>query len=388
MKTPIWNRILSASVLVALSSCGAQSFDVVQAQQDSGTPGATSIAPKVDILLAVDNTLSTARLQAEIQSSIRGFMAELNAQGWDFRVAVIPLASTNPTITAITASKYDSNYGSQSVQAYPGADQEGVPSHLFVPFDRFSTSVVPSTLPGGSEPGLQAIASVLTQPSTQANFVRKDAILATVVFSNGEDTSGSTRGCQVYDVNCTPPTAVSTLVGQIRNSKGAALSGSVRLFAVVNNSGGNINGCRLADGGMSYAGRRYVEASAMLGGSSHNICGTQALSQTLASIKQNLSSIKLNFTKRYIRLDKQPNESTIKVTKKSGGQSIVIPKSDGYSAGWVYLGYQENVPMIVEPFVGDFRDGYMIQLIGEQYKLMGSDSATVEFLPYGVQPSS
>ena len=44
--------------------------------------------------------------------------------------------------------------------------------------------------------------------------------------------------------------------------------------------------------------------------------------------------------------------------------------------------------MIVEPFVGDFRDGYMIQLIGDQYKLMGSDSATVEFLPYGVQPSS
>ena len=66
MKSIFKNSFLAASLLAALSSCGKQTFDVVQSQQNSDAPGSVSIAPKVDILVAVDDTGSTAGLQAEL----------------------------------------------------------------------------------------------------------------------------------------------------------------------------------------------------------------------------------------------------------------------------------------------------------------------------------
>ena len=111
--------ILVASVLVALSSCGSQSFDVVQSQQDSGSAGGTSIAPKVDILLAVDNTGSTLEVQNTLNASIRTFLTQLNSQNWDFRVAAVPLTGA-VSISRISASKYDAN-SANWVSPYPGA---------------------------------------------------------------------------------------------------------------------------------------------------------------------------------------------------------------------------------------------------------------------------
>jgi len=378
--------LLAASILAALSSCGKQTFDVIQSQQNSDAPGATSIAPKVDILLAVDDTGSTSGLQAELQTSVRNFVNELQAQGWDYRLAVIPLTA-GTGITAITTSKFDPNWGSQWIAPYPGATQNGVPavpSNLFVPTDRFSVAVPLNTTISGQEPGLQNVGNVLNQAATRTSFLRNDAILATVILSNGED---SYSYCPPYATNCAPTPSVSTLVDRIRNAKGAALASTVRLYSVVNTYGYRVTNCRLADDGVSNAGTRYVQAASSLGGSSYNVC-TQPLSTVLAGIKSNVQSITLPFVKRYILLGSRPNESTIRVFKNSNGSSIEVPKSSNGSAGWVYLGYQNSVPMISEPVQADFRSGYAIQLLGDAYKISGSETASVTFLPYGVQPSN
>ncbi len=381
MKSILKKSLITASILAALSSCGKQTFDVVQSQQDSNAPGATNIAPKVDILLAVDDTGSTSGLQAELQTSVRNFVNELNAQGWDFRLAVVPLTAAT-SITAITTSKFDPNWGSQWVAPYPGATQGGVPSvpsYLFVKPEQFSVSVAVNPGVSGQEPGLQNVGSVLNQQNTRSNFLRNDAILATVILSNGED---SYVYCPPYATNCAATPTVSSLVDSIRNSKGAALASTVRLYSVVNTYGTRVTSCRLADDGIANAGNRYVQAASMTGGQSYNIC-TTPLSSVLAGIKSNLTTVQLPFVKKNILLDKQPNESTIRVFKKySNGSSIEIPKS-----GWTYLGYQNNVPMISEPVAADFRSGYIIQL-SDAYKLSGSESASVSFLPYGVQPSN
>lgn len=388
MMNPILKQcLLAASFLAALSSCGKQTFDVIQSQQNSDAPGSTSIAPKVDILLAVDDTGSTSGLQAELQTSVRNFVSELQAQGWDYRLAVIPLTAETG-ISAITTSKFDPNWGSQWVSPYPGALQNSVPSvpsYLFVPTDRFSVAVPLNTSISGQEPGLQNIGNILNQSSTRTNFLRDDAILATVVLSNGED---SYVYCPPYATNCLPAPSLDSLVSRIRSAKGTALASTVRLYSVVNTYGSRVTNCRLADDGVANAGTRYMSAASSLLGSSYNVC-TQPLSTVLAGIKTNLQHIQLPFVKRNLILGSRPNEATIRVYKKlANGTSIEVPKSSNGSAGWVYLGYQNNLPMISEPVQADFRSGYAIQLLGDAYKLSGSESANVTFLPYGVQPSN
>lgn len=381
MNSMLKKSALAASILVALSSCGKQTFDVVQSQQDSTAPGSTSIAPKVDILLAVDDTGSTSGLQAELQTSVRNFVTELQSQGWDFRLAVVPL--TAPTsISAITTSKFDPNWGSQWIAPYPGATQNGVPSvpsYLFVPTDHFSVAVSMNTSISGQEPGLKNIGDVLNLSSTQSGFLRKDAILATVVLSNGED---SYAYCPPYATNCTPTPTVQSLVDRIKNAKGALLASTVRLYSVVNTYGYRVTNCRMADDGVSNAGIRYAQAASATQGLSYNIC-TQPLSTVLSGIKQNLTTIQLPFVKKNLLLADRPNEATIRVYKKlANGSQIEVPKT-----GWTYLGYQTNLPMISEPVAADYRSGYIIQL-SDTYKLSGSESASVTYLPFGVQPSN
>ncbi len=377
--------VMAASVLIALSSCGKQTFDVVQSQQDSNAPGSTSIAPKVDILLAVDDTGSTAGLQGELQTSIRSFMTELQAQGWDFRVAVVPLTAP-ASITAIATSKFDPHWNSQWVAPYPGATMNTVPSvpAYWVPTDQLSVAVPLNSLAGGVEPGLTNVGNVLNLASTKSNFLRDDAILATVILSNGED---AYTYCPPYATNCSPTPTVQSLVDRIKSAKGSALSGTVRLYSVVNTYGYRVTNCRLADDGISNAGARYMQAASSTQGQSYNIC-TTPLSSVLAGIKTNLTTIQLPFIKNNLLLASRPNEATIRVYKKlSNGSQIEVPKSSNGSPGWTYLGYLNNVPMISAPVAADFRSGYIIQL-SDAYKLSGNESASVTFLPYGVQPSN
>ncbi len=378
MTSPTFLRFVMASVLVALSSCGSQSFDVIQSQQDSGAPGATSIAPKVDILLAVDNSGSTLGIQSTLNASIKKFLTDLNNQGWDFRVTAVPLIGT-PRITQISAAKFDGNWGAAWVPPYPGAQQSStIPASMFVRPENYAVQVNSNTT-DGQEPGIDTIGTALASSEAQNYFLRKEAILAVVVLSNGEDSSDP------VDYSAYPytlPSSVSAAkLNKIRNAKGSALAGSVHLFPVVSYGASNCFGERARDA------IRYRSAGMALGGhSAIDICRTP-MASVLAQLQTQLQAIKLDYTKRYIQITSRPNEDTIRVTKKlANGQTIEVPKSSNGSDGWVYLGLQ-TVPMVTEPVPMDYREGYTIQLLGEAYKLVGGESATVQYLPYGVQPS-
>jgi hypothetical protein len=372
--------ILVASLLAALSSCGKQSFDVVQSQQDTGAAGSTSIAPKVDILLAVDNSGSTYGVQGALNASIRNFLVGLNSQNWDFRVTAIPLVGT-PSISQISASKYDANTASGWVAPYPGAPSTStIPRSMFVSPENYQVSVN-SQSTDGKEPGLANIGTALASSNAQNFFIRKEAILAVVVISNGEDSSDGVDYSSGYPY--LPYTNVSTTVlNKIKNAKGSALANSVHLIPVVS------NGNRTCYGEAAWNGSRYKMAGAALGGHAPIDLCANTMTSVLTQLKTQLSAIKLNYVKRYIQLAARPNEDTIVITKKlENGSSVNVPKSVGGSAGWLYLG-ETTAPMVSEPIQMDFRTGYMIQLVGDAYKLTGSESAAVTFLPYGVQPSN
>jgi hypothetical protein len=388
MKQWIWRSpILVASVLTALSGCGGQSFDVVQAQQDSGPAGGSSIAPKVDLLLAVDNTGSTLEVQNTLNASIRSFLNQLNTMGpdnkplWNFRVAAIPLSGP-AAISTISASKYDAN-SANWVAPYPGAPHTStILSSMYVAPENFQVYTSSGTT-AGEEPGLANIGTALSSTTAQRYFLRPEAILAVVVLSNGDDTSDGKADYSVY-----PPLipGISTAVlDKIKNAKGAALASSVHLIPVVAKRTGS---CAQLPGSPAHEGTRYANAAALLGGHSLiDICSTP-MSAALAQIQSQVAAIKLSYVKRFIQLDNRPNESTIAVVKNAAnGAHLSVPKSVNGSDGWVYLG-QTTEPMVSEPIEMDFRTGYMIQLIGDAYKLTGDETATVNYLPYGVTPSN
>lgn len=381
MKWITRSPILVASVLAALSSCGSQSFDVVQSQQDSGNPGGSTIAPKVDLVLAIDNTGSTYSVQAGLNASIRNFLTQLNAQNWDFRVTAIPLTGT-ATISQISASKFDAN-SANWVAPYPGAPHTStIPRSMYVAPENFQVSVNTTTT-DGVENGLRNIGAALASANARTYFIRPEAILAIVVLSNGEDSSD---GVDYSAYPSLPFSAISSdVLNGIKNAKGASLASSVHLLPVVS-SGSRF--CSALGGGTAWDAVRYRSAGSQIGGhTAINIC-TTPMSDVLSQIQSQVAAIKLTYVKRYIQLASRPNEATITIVKHaSNGTEISVPKSVNGSAGWVYLG-ETTAPMVSEPIQMDFRTGYMVQLVGEAYKLSGDESASVSFLPYGIQPSN
>lgn len=378
------SSILAATLtaFVALSSCGQQSYGVVQSQQDSGAAGGSSIAPKVDLLLAVDNTGSTYSVQSKLNASIRSFLTTLNAQDWDFRVTAIPLTGT-PTISQISASKYDAN-SANWVAPYPGAPHtSSIPHSMYIAPENYQVSVN-STTTDGVENGLKNIGIALSSSTAQAYFIRPEAILAVVVLSNGEDSSDG------VDTSTYPwlpyPTLSSGTLNGIKNAKGSALASSVHLIPVVSPNGSR--SCSALGGGTAWAATRYVSAGQQIGGhSAIDIC-SNSMNAVFAQIQAQVSAIKLSYVKRYIQIASKPNEDTIAIVKHAAsGASISVPKSVNGSAGWVYLG-ETTAPMVSEPIAMDYRTGFMIQLIGDAYKLTGDETASVTYLPYGVTPSN
>jgi hypothetical protein len=379
MKAPIFkNLFLTISTVAALTSCGQQTFDVIDTHDQNTAAGSTSIAPKIDIVLAVDNSGSTLQIQNQLNASIRSFLTGLNQQNWDFRVTAVPLLGT-PNIGTISASKYDAN-SANWVAAYPGAPRESsIPSFLYVAPEQYSV-VLNSASSTGHEPGLKNIGEFLSIPTIKNQFLRPDAALAVVVLSNGDDSS------EAVDYSAWPYLAPSTvaenLVSKIRDAKGSALSGNVHLIPVVSTA--NRSTCI---GGAASRGTRYMYAASRIGRQSTiDIC-TNSMTSVLASLKTQLQEITLNFTKRFLQISKEPNVSTIRVTKYAAdGRVINVPQSVNGSAGWRYIGYT-TAPMVSHPIEMDFRTGYMIELVGGVYDLVGKDTAKVDFTEYGVNPS-
>ncbi len=368
-------RFVMASLLgaMALSGCGNNTtYDPVQSQLNSDSPGSMTVPSKVDIVLAVDDSGSTAQIRGALNASLMSFMNTLQAQSWDYRITAIPLTRVE-SLNQITTSRHDPNWGSQWTAPYPGAPQTGgVPSAFFRLPEAFS---IPSWSPtSGEENGLRNIGNFLRTPSMQNSFIRKEALLATIAFSNGNDTSDGIN----YDAQPYRPVATvsASVLNGIKNAKGTALASTVKLYAAVNTLSDN----RTCLGSSSYRGTRYMSAAGQLGGQSYDLCGGN-FSQILSSMTTHLQGQQLNFTTTHLFLDREPNLASVQIVKHSNGSNIEVP-----SNGWTYLGYKTNFPAITQPVAMNYKTGYVIQLLGN-YQLTGSDTATVTFTPAGIQSS-
>jgi hypothetical protein len=416
-----------ATVAAFSSGCGKPAFVVGNSQNGQQSPGRFAVPPKVDILLMQDDTGSSRPIFGQISSQLRGFLDNLQSQGWDYHLATAPLTTFRP-IQQVQASRFDPNWGSLWQTPFPGADISSVfrvsPSAFRTPdnYTDFLDGSDTSSALGGVEPGLQNLRGQLSDPSvgpTRSGFKRPDALLAIVLLSTGNDTSGryfcsgpygenggNDRPCdEITNArNGTHPNRVCGTTGSnprpYCNNYEESLTvytnyinwlgspSQVRFYPVVANGRHIRQDCA---GANSFDGGRYRDVIRAVGGQSFDIC-TTPIPTALTGIAANLATLELTFFTHFLFMDQEPDPATIRVYRHPGGDaSQRVEIFESQSDGWTFVGNLpgQNTTSIGSPSAErtlNFGSGWAVQLHGSGI-LSGSDTATVEFRPAGLQNS-
>ncbi len=418
-----------ASVLAAsLSACGKESFETISTLSVAEAPGYFTLAPKVDILLAQDNTGSMKEVYSSIGTEVPKFLSNLENTGWDYHFAAIPLTGNASTrlFSQIVASKHDRNWGESEWRVpYPGAlFSQNEPGTIVSSFFRrpsqytdYRYRLAPTATNSGQEAGLFTLTSQLKNQFSDTGFHRDDALLVVIVLGNGDDTSGRmicerTQNNTSYQAPCDYPTmeratiiscgspslqangcvvgrtldqypsgfAAQSLVDLRDHFRGEleALRPSasqVQLHAAVA-TGGNCYGAG------SYSGFQYSRLAQDMGGTAQNFCVSQT-SSMLNTIQQSLEVQRMSLLTVLLMLDHEPNISTIEVVRYPNGdrsQAVTIPQDA--ENGWSFAGYIEDQPRVVtaDDVAMNRATGWAVRLNGSA-RLSGSDTAEVFYKP-------
>ena len=380
-----------AGAVLALTGCGKQAFVVTSSVEAQQAPGNFVIPPKVDILLAEDDSGSMFEAYDQVAKQMPGLLGGLESNGWDYHFATIPLTTPVSGITQVMGSRYDSNWGSQWKQPYPAAKPNGPGTIIanffrtpdqysdFIGLDRISNSG------NGAEQGFEMIRRGLYSGASGTGLFRPDALLVVLVIGNGQDTSQVNYclrpdGVTVPCMDGSDATSFSYYQSQFQTIR--PNPAQVKFYAAV--AGVQSSNCL---GGRSYIGSRYQRMASALDGASYDIC-SQPISSVLGSLAQNLHGKKLAYRSRYLFVGQDPDPNSIQVTRYSGGDkslSSIIPH-DALN-GWTYEGYLTDVYTIDSPILTNKGSGYAIALHGAA-KLIGDDSASVTFKPAGAANSA
>lgn len=400
---------LIALAVLALSGCGKQAFVVVETTSLQSAPGTYTFPPKIDILLAQDDTGSMNESLPQVKQQLPAFLNNLEGRGWDYHFATTPLTHER-AFHEIAASWFDSAWGALWVPPYPGAvidlAQGITPANRVRRPETYSQFLGAGDIQNvlnGFEPGLETIERALVSHAPGTGFLRDDALLVILVLSNGNDTSDvklCDRGDSVY-VPCenapqaqqgtavcgTPgvaPGDCSTLAGSFDHYRSAFRAvkpdpAQVTFYSAVAKQ--QIGNCL---GGASRYSSRYIQMAGELGGASYDIC-SQSVSSVLDSIAGQLQVTKGSFRTRYLFVEREPDVSSISVVRYIGGdvnQAVEIPQDP--INGWTYEGYLNDVYVIDSPVEMNRASGYALELHGSA-KLVGNDSAAVTFKPAGAE---
>ena len=394
------------ALATSLSGCGKQNFLVTTNLESQQAPGYFTISPKVDLLIATDDTgsaLSVNSLYASLKTEMPNFLRTLDSKNWDYHLATMPLTS-DTTISRVTASRHDGNYGASLwIPPYPGAIMNGpgtLISSFFSPLSQYLDTeiVAPPTLnQAGQEPGFTNILNALQNKLPQTGFLRDDALLVVLALSNGEDTSdvaycnrgdgrtaprdrlqaGAMLPCSINGENQTSIPAIGTSDASMNHYATAfknmkPFDSQVKFFSAVDMSS-NLG---------YWTPLRYKDMAARLNGEAYSISN---IGHVLDSLSQSLTVQKLAMRTRYLFANQEPDVTTLQITKYVNGdlsQAVTIPQDP--ANGWTYEGYLSNVYAIDSPIGMNLSSGFAIELHGSA-KLIGNDTASVNFKPAGTK---
>ncbi len=406
-KLEIGALIVAAAVL---SSCGPPASVVSRLTSAQQAPGFFFVPPKVDILLAEDDTGSMSEIFPQVTAQFPGFLNDLQSRGWDYHFATMPLTKYRQP-TQVIASQFDSNWGSLWIPSFPGATP-GLPGTVNPTAFRFpdssytqflTTANINNSL-NGLEPAFANIRTTLTNGFGTTNFLRSDALLVVIGLSNGEDTSGVAI--------CTPPggspgpcylqgetdpgnsyeTSFQTYKSFFQGFK--ADPSQFKFFAAASRIHTSTNACLGVTG---WPSERYPRMAYETGGAAYDIC-SQPLASVLDGMSQHLQAIKLAYRMKFLVLPQEPemsgdscdplNQNFPHVVVFRGGQlpgAEIKHESCDPINGWRWVGMTSDF-LIDSPIVANPFTGYAIELLNGA-KLEGDDRADVQFLPKGAQNS-
>jgi hypothetical protein len=405
----LYSSLFGLIALTSLSGCGQQPFMATPSVDALSAPGSVVIPAKADILLVEDDTGSMNEIYPQIQGAMPNVLKGLEANGWDYHFATIPLTTFRP-IQEAAGSQYDGN-SSPWVSPFPGALQYGpgtLASWIFRTADSYDGYLHKNEIiqTNGTEWGLDNIVnSVMSMQSDGTNFLRDDAMLVIMVVGNGNDTSRVNYCARPGDGTAVPcdtlgmPSCSTTDISQWGAPGATCSSGAlslgyytsllkslkpssamIRFYAAVSAETVTGLGCQ---GANATPGYRYQSVASALNGKSYDICsGQSAVTASLGALANDLQNVHLSLRTRFLPISQRADASTIVVTRDDG---VVIPQSS--TNGWTYsdsviTNYQIDYPVPMNQF-----SGYAVELHGN-YKLIGNQTATVSYTPYGLHSSN
>lgn len=308
-KSKFLQSLLGAAVLLT-AGCGARDphFAILPKSQGYLLNAVTS--NKVDILWLIDNSGTMGPKQTNLANSINSFMDKFSSKNMDYRIAVV----TTDIRPVDPAAPADPNVSGQ------GACFVGSPSIITPSTPNAAAALATNANVGffGSSDahGLNAVSLALSEPNLSecnSGFLRADAFLAVIEFSDADDnTSATVNGLLNYLDQVKPP--ISTANG-----------GSVRSYFVSSMVVDDLSKAECqALGPFSELGTKFLNIANATGGTIASICDAD-FSQGLLAV-----SNKILESSTAIQLASVPDQSTI-IVYQNGSQ---ISKSS--SNGWTF----------------------------------------------------
>lgn len=357
-----------AAATVALFGCGKAQFEK---QEFAATAVASQYTkPKIDILIAQDNSPSMTQPVATVKTQLDSFLNGMDSR-WDFHFTVVPLQKVYPLASKYIVAQNCSDIRTQyCIPASNKAAFNNTPSGTEY---GWINTIDQGT--GNFDEGFKNLKANLQHADmVNTGFLRPDAALAVIVLSNGEDVSNMVypqdwmdRGDGVMVPNFNSANAVNSFNDfrdTVSTLKGGL--GMARFYGVVARN--NYSNCY---GGPTWQGTRYMNMANALSGNHYELCNGE-LSTVLSNIKYQLDALVEAYRFNYVVIDGDPVESSI-VVKKNGA---TVPKST--TNGWSFVGYKSNQPISYYPQLSNFKSGYMIKMNGTA-EYSGTDVINVTF---------
>lgn len=287
----ITGRFNNIPVTYIVSVQGRGATDAVQADEFEQLG-----RPKVDILFVVDDSCSMDQEQTALGSNFTAFLQYASAQQIDYHLSVV----TTDCDDASKSGRFQGSGGNLIVTPQTQPSPESV----------FGSNVSVGIDGSADEQGLQAAYLALSNPlifTTNAGFLRNDAVLSVIIVSDEEDSS---------------PGPVDFFINFFLSIKGFRNTNLFTLSSIVGDPGGCTGG-----GGSAARGLRYIEAANRTGGVFQSICVAD-WSRAL----EDLSTTAFGFKSRFF-LSNQPVINTLAVLVDG---VRIEARSMGGTVNWTY----------------------------------------------------
>lgn len=359
LKPRYWKAATVALMAVTLlSACGKKTFKKLE-ESSKGIAGQYNyIKPKLDLVIFQDNSDSLSNAMAQLKPQLASFLAQLDTN-WEYRVVVLPLLSQQNISSKVVLAT-----DCTGVPAGGCVGPSGVSYFNSLAGDSgWINSRNSST--GNVDLGFQNM-NYNINSLISSGFLRNDAALAMVIISNNDDHSGVSYITRPDGATTSIDYNSATTIASFNAYKSYFQSVKAstqldRMYAVV--SAQSYTDCW--GGGRTWAGIRYMNMAAALGGVGYDLC-QGGLGGVLADIRSRLVTIVQTIEFDYLVFPEEPDPATITV-KKNGS---TLPQSN--VNGWTYVGYRSG-PTSFYPASGNVRSGYMVKLNGSA-TLKGTDT--------------